>query len=124
MLLQSACLYGFVGGFELCPCGFDFEPRPHWEIGVELGLFDLAAGAKIAAEKRGLSFENVTTQTGQDNQGGAIDDRGGEIAPTHPCRVRWIVGERGLPLAAAQLVERGVARDPEEPPPRRTAARR
>jgi seryl-tRNA synthetase len=27
---------------------FDFEPRPHWEIGAELGLLDLPAGAKIA----------------------------------------------------------------------------
>ena len=27
---------------------FDFTPRPHWEIGAELGLFDLARGAKIA----------------------------------------------------------------------------
>lgn len=27
---------------------FDFEPRPHWEIGAELGLIDLATGAKVA----------------------------------------------------------------------------
>jgi len=27
---------------------FDFEPRPHWEIGAELGLVDLTTGAKIA----------------------------------------------------------------------------
>ena len=25
-----------------------FEPRPHWELGAALGLFDLAAGARIA----------------------------------------------------------------------------
>lgn len=30
------------------PRSFDFEPRPHWEIGAELGLFDLPAGAKVA----------------------------------------------------------------------------
>ncbi len=29
------------------PPTFDFTPRPHWEIGAELGLFDLARGAKI-----------------------------------------------------------------------------
>jgi seryl-tRNA synthetase len=29
------------------PPHFDFEPRPHWEIGTALGLLDLAAGAKI-----------------------------------------------------------------------------
>lgn len=34
---------------------------------------DAAAGAKIAAEKRGLSFTDVETATGVDNQGGAID---------------------------------------------------
>ncbi|HEU4827765.1 MAG TPA: serine--tRNA ligase [Gemmatimonadales bacterium] len=30
------------------PPKFDFEPKPHWEIGTALGLFDLAAGAKVA----------------------------------------------------------------------------
>ncbi|HSR16304.1 MAG TPA: serine--tRNA ligase, partial [Gemmatimonadales bacterium] len=27
---------------------FDFEPRPHWELGEWLGLFDLPRGAKIS----------------------------------------------------------------------------
>lgn len=26
---------------------FDFEPRPHWEIGADLGLVDLPTGAKV-----------------------------------------------------------------------------
>jgi seryl-tRNA synthetase len=30
------------------PPAFAFEARPHWELGAALGLFDLAAGAKIA----------------------------------------------------------------------------
>ncbi|HEX6644715.1 MAG TPA: serine--tRNA ligase, partial [Gemmatimonadales bacterium] len=30
------------------PPRFDFTPKPHWELGAALGLFDLAAGAKIA----------------------------------------------------------------------------
>jgi seryl-tRNA synthetase len=30
------------------PRDFDFAPRPHWEIAGELGLLDLAAGAKVA----------------------------------------------------------------------------
>jgi seryl-tRNA synthetase len=30
------------------PPRFDFSPRPHWEIGAELELFNLAAGSKIA----------------------------------------------------------------------------
>jgi seryl-tRNA synthetase len=29
------------------PPSFDFLPKPHWELGAELGLFDLAAGGKI-----------------------------------------------------------------------------
>lgn len=27
---------------------FDFEPKPHWELGEKLGILDLAAGAKLA----------------------------------------------------------------------------
>jgi seryl-tRNA synthetase len=30
------------------PRTLDFEPRPHWELGAELGLLDLPAGAKVA----------------------------------------------------------------------------
>ncbi len=30
------------------PPAFDFAPKPHWELGAALGLFDLAAGAKVA----------------------------------------------------------------------------
>ncbi|MEO8295017.1 MAG: serine--tRNA ligase [Gemmatimonadota bacterium] len=30
------------------PAPFDFTPRPHWEIGVSLGILDLPRGAKIA----------------------------------------------------------------------------
>jgi seryl-tRNA synthetase len=29
------------------PRTFDFTPRPHWEIGADLGLFDLQRGAKL-----------------------------------------------------------------------------
>lgn len=30
------------------PRAFDFTPRPHWEIAAELGILDLAGGAKVA----------------------------------------------------------------------------
>ncbi len=30
------------------PPRFDFEPKPHWDLGAELGLFDLPRGAKLA----------------------------------------------------------------------------
>ena len=30
------------------PASFDFKPRPHWEIGTQLGLIDLEAATKIS----------------------------------------------------------------------------
>ncbi|MFD9701881.1 ABC transporter substrate-binding protein [Lentzea sp. NPDC059081] len=59
---------------------------------------DAAAGAKIAAEKRGLTFESVTTQTGQDNQAGAIDAVVGKkpdlvVLTTGPTDAAVIVGQ-------------------------------
>ncbi|HEX2188478.1 MAG TPA: serine--tRNA ligase [Longimicrobiaceae bacterium] len=30
------------------PRSFDFQPKPHWEIGAELGILDLPAGARVA----------------------------------------------------------------------------
>ena len=30
------------------PTAFDFKPRPHWEIGAQLGLIDLEAATKIS----------------------------------------------------------------------------
>jgi len=30
---------------------FDFEPRPHWDIGEDLNILDFAAGAKIAGAR-------------------------------------------------------------------------
>jgi seryl-tRNA synthetase len=29
-------------------CRYDFEPRPHWELGEQLGLLDLPRGSKVA----------------------------------------------------------------------------
>ncbi len=29
------------------PPAFGFTPRPHWELGADLGLFDLPRGAKV-----------------------------------------------------------------------------
>jgi seryl-tRNA synthetase len=33
------------------PRSFDFEPRPHWEIGEELGILDFGRAAKIAGAR-------------------------------------------------------------------------
>lgn len=33
---------------------FNFEPRPHWEVGEDLGILDFAAGSKIAGARFSL----------------------------------------------------------------------
>lgn len=33
---------------------FDFEPRPHWEVGVDLGVLDFARAAKLAGARFAL----------------------------------------------------------------------
>ncbi|MFA0777291.1 MAG: hypothetical protein PVTTEEND_001005 [Candidatus Fervidibacter sp.] len=33
------------------PRSFDFEPKPHWEIGERLGLFDFARGVKLSGSR-------------------------------------------------------------------------
>lgn len=59
---------------------------------------DAAAGAKVAAEGRGLPFSAAVTQTGQDNQGGAIDavvsaDPDVVILTTGPTDAAVIIGQ-------------------------------
>ena len=36
---------------------FDFEPRPHWEIGESLGILDFERGAKIAGARSRIRFD-------------------------------------------------------------------
>jgi seryl-tRNA synthetase len=36
---------------------FDFEPKPHWDIGEELGILDFKTGAKIAGARFTLYWE-------------------------------------------------------------------
>jgi seryl-tRNA synthetase len=36
---------------------FDFEPKPHWEIGEELGILDFKTGAKIAGARFTLYWD-------------------------------------------------------------------
>ncbi|HSR87479.1 MAG TPA: serine--tRNA ligase, partial [Pontiella sp.] len=46
----------------------DFEPKPHWDLGAELGLFDFERGAKIAGSGfplftgRGAKLERALIQ--------------------------------------------------------------
>jgi len=32
---------------------FDFEPKPHWELGESLGVLDFERGAKVDPTERG-----------------------------------------------------------------------
>ncbi|MET9229409.1 ABC transporter substrate-binding protein [Lentzea sp. NPDC003310] len=64
---------------------------------------DAAAGAKIAAEKRGLTFENVTTTAGQDNQGGAID----AVVSKKPDLVVLTTGPTDAAVIIGQAAARG-----------------
>ncbi|MFI9814625.1 ABC transporter substrate-binding protein [Saccharothrix variisporea] len=64
---------------------------------------DAAAGAKIAAEKRGATFSSVVTQTGQDNQGGAID----AIVSGKPDLVILTTGPTDAAVIIGQTAARG-----------------
>ncbi|GLZ34618.1 branched-chain amino acid ABC transporter substrate-binding protein [Lentzea sp. NBRC 105346] len=64
---------------------------------------DAAAGTKRAAEKRGLKFTDVKTQTGQDNQGGAID----AIVSGKPDLVILTTGPTDAAVIVGQTAARG-----------------
>src|ERR1044072_6159045 len=64
---------------------------------------DAAAGAKVAAEKRGLKFTDVKTATGQDNQAGAID----AIVSGNPDVVILTTGPTDAPVFIGQASARG-----------------
>ncbi|MBY8853123.1 ABC transporter substrate-binding protein, partial [Saccharothrix sp. MB29] len=64
---------------------------------------DAAAGAKIAAEKRGVQFADAVTQTGQDNQGGAID----AVLANQPDVVILTTGPTDAAVIIGQTAARG-----------------
>jgi len=64
---------------------------------------DAAAGAELAAEGRGLTFSGTVTQTGQDNQGGAID----AIVSAEPDVVILTVGPTDAAVIVGQTAARG-----------------
>jgi seryl-tRNA synthetase len=39
------------------PPGFDFEPKPHWDLGPELGILDLERAAKITGARFALYWD-------------------------------------------------------------------
>ena len=69
---------------------------------------DAAAGAKFAAEKRGLTFTDVKTAPGQDNQAGAIDaivsgNPDLVILTTGPTDAAVIIGQAARPRVQGQV---------------------
>jgi seryl-tRNA synthetase len=86
---------------------FDFEPKPHWDLGEELGLFDLARGAKIAGSGfplftgRGARLERALIHFMLDLHA----DRHGytEIAPPFMCNAAAMTGTGQLPKFAEDM---------------------
>lgn len=86
---------------------FDFEPKPHWDLGEELGLFDLARGAKISGSGfplftgRGARLERALIQFMLDLHA----DRHGytEIAPPFMCNAAAMTGTGQLPKFAEDM---------------------
>jgi len=97
------------------PAAFDFKPKPHWEIGAQLGLIDLEAATKISGsgfivfKGQGARLERAlinylldlhTTQHGYT-----------EISPPFLVRGESMVGTSQLPKFAEDMY-----RVEEEPP--------
>ncbi|WP_436497223.1 ABC transporter substrate-binding protein [Actinokineospora sp. HUAS TT18] len=64
---------------------------------------DAAAGAKVAAEKNGLTFEAVETASGQDNQAGAIN----AVSTKKPDLVILTTGPTDAAVIVGQTAARG-----------------
>ncbi|HEY0639528.1 MAG TPA: ABC transporter substrate-binding protein [Pseudonocardiaceae bacterium] len=64
---------------------------------------DAAAGAKVAAEKRGLTFTDTETAPGQDNQGGAIE----AVVSAKPDLVILTTGPTDAAVIIGQAAARG-----------------
>ncbi len=86
---------------------FDFEPVPHWELGEELGLFDLARGAKISGSGfplftgRGAKLERALIQFMLDLH---TEENGyTEIAPPFMCNATAMTGTGQLPKFAEDM---------------------
>ena len=85
----------------------DFEPKPHWELGEALGLFDLERGAKIAGSGfplftgRGAKLERALIQFMLDLH---TEEHGyTEIAPPFMCNATAMTGTGQLPKFAEDM---------------------
>ncbi len=86
---------------------FDFEPKPHWDLGKALNLFDLERGAKIAGSGfplftgRGAKLERALIQFMLDLH----TEKHGytEIAPPFMCNDTAMTGTGQLPKFAEDM---------------------
>jgi seryl-tRNA synthetase len=85
----------------------DFEPKPHWDLGTELNLFDLERGAKIAGSGfplftgRGAKLERALIQFMLDLH---TEEHGyTEIAPPFMCNAAAMTGTGQLPKFAEDM---------------------
>jgi seryl-tRNA synthetase len=86
---------------------FDFEPKAHWDLGAELGLFDLERGAKIAGSGfplftgKGARLERALIQFMLDLH---TEEHGyTEIAPPFMCNAAAMTGTGQLPKFAEDM---------------------
>ncbi|HEY5621024.1 MAG TPA: serine--tRNA ligase [Pontiella sp.] len=86
---------------------YDFELKAHWDIGAELGLFDLERGAKISGSGfplftgRGARLERALIQFMLDLH---TDEHGyTEIAPPFMCNAAAMTGTGQLPKFAEDM---------------------
>ncbi len=87
--------------------GFDFVPKPHWELGVSLGLLDLAAGVKLAGSGFPL-FTGMGAKLGRALAGFMIDlhtrEHGYlEVAPPYLVNRATLTGTGQLPKFADEV---------------------
>lgn len=84
-----------------------FEPKPHWDLGAELGLFDLERGAKLSGSGfplftgRGAKLERALIQFMLDlhtEEHGYI-----EVAPPFMCNAQTMTGTGQLPKFAEDM---------------------
>ncbi len=86
---------------------FEFEPKPHWDLGTELDLFDFERGAKIAGsgfplfKGRGAKLERALIQFMLDLH---TEENGyTEIAPPFMCNATAMTGTGQLPKFAEDM---------------------
>jgi seryl-tRNA synthetase len=89
------------------PQAMDFVPKPHWELGVSLGLFDLPAGVKVAGSGFPL-FTGMGARLGRALASFMIDlhtrEHGYlEIAPPYLVNRATLTGTGQLPKFAEEV---------------------